>query len=396
MTSFRIIPSRALPIGIDLSSTGAKLLQLRRTGGKVAVLDALRVELPVTTEIVDPSKRLTDIIDAIRRRFPLANFRGRRCVIGVGRDVLRIRSIRQPRMPEDEADRAIRLEAPDRLGFSPSDQVEIGWIRAGEVRQSDQLRDEVIAVGAETELLESLVDSCIAIGLRPITIEPSFMSSARCFDRAGRREDDEAISRVLLDIGFGSTDLLVLRGSSIVFYKALKVGGRRMNTLVAERLGVSEADAADLRQRRIQPVSRRAQRSHDDRSEQAIFEAIRPVADELTREVSMCLRYYAVSFTGPRPSFVLMIGGDAGEPRLAEHVARGIGLPTRVGCPLEGVALAGSLLGMEDSALSGWAAAVGLSLCGANQSIERAIQPDCAATTTEANGATSEDGRRAA
>lgn len=363
MKTPRLRQSTMLPIGLDLSMTRAMLLQLRRRAAGFAVIDALRAEVSDEPAEHDDLKASLELVfNALRARRSIASFKGRRCVVGLGDDLLRIRSIRQPRMPKDEAERAIVLEAPDRLGFSPEDAVEIGWISAGEVRQSDQLRDEVIVIGVESETLEWLTEQVLELGMRPIAIEPSFVANARCFERVGRRSADESISRVLIDIGSDSTDLIVLRGPSIVFYKSLRVGSRRLNQLVAERLGVEEREAEDLRKQRILSGRRDNDGTRDERTEQAIFEAIRPLLDELAREVSMCLRYYAVSFSGPRPSFVLATGIDACEPRLVDHLQRCVGVPMQIGRPLDGVELGGSLSAAGQAPLAEWSAAVGLSL----------------------------------
>lgn len=377
MRALQVLTTSTLPIGLDLSTTGAKLVQLRKTRAGLSLIDAMRIDAPLNNT-GDVQARVSHVLDAVRRRWSTTGFKGRRCVVGIGQELLRIRSIRQPRMPRDEADNAVALEAPDRLGFDPETPTEIGWIRAGEVRQSDQLRDEVIVLGAETSSMEWLIDALVGIGVRPIAIEPSFVGSARCFERAGRRAADDSICRLLLDIGYGSTDLIILRGSTIAFYKKLNVGGMRMNQLVAERLGLEFSAAADLRKQRIQPGRRRIDGLRDERTEHAIFEAIRPVIDELAREVGMCLRYYAVSFTGARPSFAIVVGGEAAEPNLVQHLERGIGLPTRIGHTFENLQLGGSLAGLDESPLADWAAPVGLSLRAADVGIERNLFSDLA------------------
>lgn len=372
MKTPRLFRSSTLPIGIDLSATGAKLLQLRQTRHGYAVVSAARIEASPNADASTPQERMAPVLEAIAKRWQGTGMHGRRCVVGVGRSLVRTRSIRQPRMPLEEAERAVQYEAPDRLGFEPDDPSEIAWIRAGEVRQSDQLRDEVIVIGAATATLEWVIDSLADAGLRPIATEPSFVSSARCFERAGRRESDDDISRVLIDVGMGSTDLTLLRGSSITFYKTLDVGGARMNSLVAERLGLDADGAADLRTQRMQPSRRTMDLPRDERTERAVFEAIRPAIDELAREVAMCLRYYAVSFTGARPSYALVMGGEAAESGLVEQLQRGVGLPCRLARPFDGVSIGDAFAGAADAARAQWAAAVGLSLRGSGRAIDRA------------------------
>ncbi|RMH24213.1 MAG: hypothetical protein D6693_10210 [Planctomycetota bacterium] len=385
-----LIRRSTLPIGLDLGASGAKLVQLRRTGRGLAVVEAARIEAPAGPPGASPRDALAPMVDALARGWRGLGFRGRECVVGVGQRVVRIRSIRQPKMPLEEAERAVRIEAPDRLGFGPEEPAEIGWIRAGEVRQSDHLRDELIVFGGGSETLRWLIDGLTDAGLRPVATEPTFISVARCFERAGRRAEDDSIARVLVDIGHGASDLILMRGRSILFFKTLNVGGSDLTRAVAQRLGLDETSAAELRAQRVSASRRRREILRDERSERAIFEAVRPVIDTMAREIGMCMRYFAVSFTGLRPGYVLLTGGDAAEPGLAEHLERGLNLPCRVGRTLEGVRLAGSLTGREDAPLAEWSAAVGLSLRGSGMCVDRAfIEPAGGA------GARAEDDRPA-
>ncbi len=366
--------SSTLPIGVDMSSTGVMLAQLGGAHEAFQLIDTQRIEsenpLNQDETLHERIRRLTN---AMRDELTLGKFKGRRCVVGLGEDLLRVQSIRQPRMPNDEAARAIQLEAPDRLGFAADEAVEIGWIPAGEVRQSDQLRDEVIVVGAETQAIEELIDSLMEMGLKPVVIEPSFVASARCFERAGRRAADESIVRVLLNVGQAVTELIVLRGSAIVFYKSLQIGGRQLNHAVAECLGITEAEAHELRKSRMAAGHREQKGAIDDRTDRALFNSIRPILDALAREVAMCLRYFAVSFTGSRPAYALAVGEEAAEPQLVEHLGQSIGIPLRLGCPLEGVKLGGELKRAGDIPLAEWSSAVGLSLRLSDRAIHRAF-----------------------
>jgi type IV pilus assembly protein PilM len=364
--------SSTLPIGVDMSSTGVMLAQLGGAHEEFRLVDTQRIE---SEKQLNPNEtlheRIRRLTGAMRDELTLGKFKGRRCVVGLGEDLLRVQSIRQPRMPKDEAARAIQLEAPDRLGFAADEVVEIGWIPAGEVRQSDQLRDEVIVVGAETQAIEELIDSLLEMGLKPVAIEPSFVASARCFERAGRRAEDESIVRVLLNVGQAVTELIVLRGSAIVFYKSLQIGGRQLNHAVAECLGITEAEAHELRKSRMAAGHREQEGAIDDRTDRALFNSIRPILDTLAREVAMCLRYFAVSFTGSRPAYALAIGEEAAEPQLVEHLGQSIGIPLCLGCPLEGVKLGGELKRAGDISLAEWSSAVGLSLRLSDRSIHR-------------------------
>ena len=65
----------------------------------------------------------------------------------------------------------------------------------------------------------------------------------------------------------------------------------------------------------------------------SIAESVRPVLDRLAKELSLCLRYYSVTFRGQPLSQVVLGGGEA-SPALVEWVDQRIDLECELGNPL--------------------------------------------------------------
>ncbi|MEC9372989.1 MAG: pilus assembly protein PilM [Planctomycetota bacterium] len=359
----QLLQGGSYPIGVDLSAAGVKLIQLRKAGAGFAVVAAARADFDDETAHLPFSERLEKITETLQRRVEGARFTTRKCVVGVEDALLRARSMRLPRMSRSEADRALRLEAPERLGFSESTPGEIGWLRAGEVRQGDDLRDELIVVGALQSDMERLVDAVAAAGLRPVAVEPAFLACGRCYSRTYRRESDDGAVRLIIDIGFDRSGIIVLRGSDVVFFKSYESGGDALNRIAAQQLGMEVGTVAELRRRGASDEQNNEGR--DARVDRAIFEAIRPLLGEIVDEAARCLRYYSVTFRGERPDYVLLTGAEAHEPGLSTLARDALNVPVRVGKPLEGIDLAtakGTLERRGEQA--DWSAAVGLSLRG--------------------------------
>lgn len=350
-----------LPIGVDLGASGAKLLQLRHGRGGFSVVHAARVSLPGVDEGADDPARLDALAKAVGSRVSAGGFRGRRCVVSVDDALVRTRSVRNPPMPDAEVTRAVRFDAPARLGFSTGEGCEIGWLRAGELRQGEDSREELIYVGAPRAPLERLVFALSEAGLRPMAIEPSFVACARCFGRKLRRASDASVARVVVDIGLRSTGVILTRGCGIAFYKPLEFGGEAMTRAAAERLGLEPDTVADLRRQRMLREAG-ADIPVNPKVDRALFDAVRPLMGELAHEVKLCLRYYSVTFKGSRPEACLVVGGDAQEPRLASFIGEALHVETSVGRPLEGMVVPGGC--GVDQRLQGaaWSSAAGLSL----------------------------------
>lgn len=351
------------PIGIDIGATGVKMLQLRKRRSGFALTAAAQIELPIPLEELQSEEYSTRLATAIARRAETGGFSGKRCVVSIDDRMLRVRSVRHPMMPEAEMDRAVQLDAASRLGFAEGEVGQFAWLPAGEVRQGDEAKEEIVVVGAARERLERLIFALVRAGLRPEAVEAGFVACARCYGRTLRRAVDQNITRVIVDIGEKKTGVLVTRGQTVAFYKPLEMGGEAMTKAAADRLGLAVDAVRDLRRQRA-AASARGQEVADARVDRALFEAVRPLMDELAREVSMCLRYYGVTFRGSRPEACLLVGGEAEEPQLVKLLGDELHIPTSVGRPLAGVEISSdSAFGSAiDIARPEWSIATGLCL----------------------------------
>lgn len=351
----------SLPIGVDLGAGGVKLAQLRSRAGGLEVQALARIDLPALGRRPDDPDRLDALIDMIARKVQSGGFSGRRLAISLDDRMIRTRSVRQPRMPLTELDAAAKIDAPGRLGFGDPDSCEIGWLLAGEVRQGDDVRDEVIYVGAERQPIERLVYGLAGLGLRPMSIEPGFTACTRCFTRTLRRAADQSVVQLIVDIGLETTGVILTRGSSVAFYKQLEIGGAAFTRAASERLGLEPATVDDLRRRRMVPDTAGSS-GVDPKVDRALYDAVRPLMGDLAHEVSLCLRYYSVTFRGAKPERCILGGGEAAEPRLAECLQDSLHVSTGVGRPLDDMNPGARASTRVRGSGAEWAISVGLSL----------------------------------
>jgi type IV pilus assembly protein PilM len=103
-----------------------------------------------------------------------------------------------------------------------------------------------------------------------------------------------------------------------------------------------------------------------------IIDAATSVAEDLAREISLCLRYYTVTFRGARVERAIFAGGGAYEDVLIDVLRRQLVVEIEVAEPLRGFDLSSKRASLNFRAdrrgmLCEWAVAVGLSLKGWNR-----------------------------
>lgn len=360
---WKILNKAALPIGVDIGHSGVKLMQLDDAGGTLRALAAARKSYgrPLPDE---PVQRKLEIERTLRSALEMAAFKGDACVIAPSPSDLMLRAVRLPTMTDDERNKAVRWEASERFGV-PMDAIEVEWIRAGEVSQGHDTRDEVILIAARSAVLGSYLDAAMGAGLRPLAVDAPFLAAARNLTRPLRRQEDKSVVRMIIDVGLSLTTVCITRGRELAFVKAVEIAGKEFNKAVSERLSLDD-DAA--RQLRIERMSQDTESGSADRVSRAAFEATRPLMHELAQEAALCLRYYSVTFRGARPDFVSIIGGEAREPNLAAVLTEHLKVDARVTGPLEGIDVTGAEMRLDrrHAALTEWGVAAGLSMRSAS------------------------------
>jgi type IV pilus assembly protein PilM len=360
------------PIGLDLGTHSVRLLQLKRSGAGFAVGAAASRVIPADVPEQGP-ERAARLGELIKQMVAEGSFTGRRVVSCLPATAVTYKNLRLPRMPADELRAAVEWEAADRLKL-PADKVQVQFFDAGEVRQGEELREEIILLAAEHERIREHVDMLARAELQPAAIDAVPGALARCLDN-DEPTDADGPAKVVLDVGYASSKVLVVKSGRVIFFKLIDVGGKKLDQTVAQHLSLPLADAADLR-RQLQRTSGESSggateggdkpqlfgSTRRETLERAVFESLRATAGELAKEVGLCLRYYSVTFRGRRPEMMALTGGEAYEPHLARILAEGADIAVEAMRPLDGIDVSKAPeLAAAGTSLSEWAVAVGLS-----------------------------------
>jgi type IV pilus assembly protein PilM len=316
---------RCGPIGVDIGSRSVKLLQF--DAARSQVRDAVRWELPLESA-ANLDRHDERIVDAIRHAREGRDFRGNDAVLCVSADHLFVQNIRVPLATGNDLTKIVRFEAAGRLPFG-SEEAEIRYIETDDVQQSDAVRREVILLACHRPMLERLFSTVRRAGLRPVAIDIEPTAMLRCYGHQYRRDEDRLRCMMFVHVGASNTLAVIARGTQAMFVKYLDIGSRQFDEAVSRRLKMAQGDAAAVRRRDgDNPLQDR-----DPEIARGIDEALRPSLDKLSHELSMCLRYYSVTFRGQPLSKIVLGGGEATE-WLAQCLGTRLDLPCEVGNPL--------------------------------------------------------------
>ena len=354
-----LLENRCHNIGLDIGAKSIKMLQMEHSQDTIRVRAADRAT--IKTGLNDEERR-EFIVDTIKGMIDKGGFRGRNVITSISNDAIRIKSLRVDDAKGSVLNQMIHDEVAGQLGLDPEND-EIRYIVAGKVHHSGALKDEVIFLGIDRETIKKHIDVLLEAGLMPVGIDPVACALMRSFTRSLRRQSDQMLVNFYIDIGSKYTTVLIGNNQQISFIKHIPIGGDNLNEEVAKKLNVSDEDAYMLRLK----LRHKSDGAIKASTSQAIIDAMTRVIDSLVQEVSLCFRYYAVTFRGVRPGHVLLTGGEAYETYLNFALRKQLNLEIELAQPLRGIdAVKANKIFDEESNLCEWAVATGLSLKGYN------------------------------
>jgi len=357
-----------LPIAVDVGFGTVKMMQLQVVNDRLRVRAAWKMDFPLTLRREEERQEFA--VDVIQGALKGQRFKGRLAVTAVPNHMIQFKSFRIPKMPPEEIASAVLFEAEERFAFE-SEAAEYRYLDSGHIRQGQETRHEIIAMGCAGEALRNHMELFKKTGLVCTATDVAPCAVVRCLEDDAPKGEAEGQARMYADIGTHATRIITTLDGRIVFIKSIAIGGQALDELTAKGLNLSLAEATQLRREILMstPELESDIATHTGREVlEAANAAIRPGVEQLGKEISLCLRYYAVTFRGVRPSHLICVGGQSYDRQLLQSISEISGVQAVQGAPLKRIE-DGKIFteAQRRSGLLEWATAAGLSLLGRDE-----------------------------
>jgi len=367
MMSFKLKNKCYRPIGLDIGHDSVKMIQFMIHEDYVSIAAASKVA--IDKDLCDDSSKYQQfVVSSIDKMLGSGNFKGKNVVSCLSGDEVKMTSLRLDETEKLQADTILKKEMADRFEFN-LDEDQISYLDAGCVKHGDEVKNEYLMFAAYNEVIKKHINMLESCSLRPVSIDIAPCALFRSFGRSLRRTEDFERTYVFVDVGSKFTTVVFGRRGQINFVKQIPVGSERLNQQIVSKLNVSLAEAEILRGR-LQKEKRLGDDSQiENRLEastrQVLIDAISSVAEQLATEVSLCFKYYTVTFRGKRIENVIVTGGGAYESILIASFKRHLAVDIEIARPLKGFEMLNGVLSDEGTkSCSEWAVAVGLGMKG--------------------------------
>ncbi len=230
-------PSKGL-IGVDISSTSVKLLELSVKNDRYWVESYALVPLPegsvVEKNILNPEA----VGDALERAFNLANTPTTAAALAIPTSMVISKTIEMDAdMTDDEREVQIRMDAEQYIPF-PLDEVSLDFEVLPD-RLANPNRVNVLLVATRLENVESRCEAIELAGLTPKVADVESFAIENAFKVFADTLPMGVNTIGVLDIGHTMTTLSVLKDNKIIYTREQVFGGKQLTQEIQNRYGLS-------------------------------------------------------------------------------------------------------------------------------------------------------------
>ncbi len=316
-------------LGIDISTTTLKLVELgRRRDGGYALLHCAIEPLEKGWIVEGNIEKFDEVAEAMRRLVRKAGTKTRDVALALPGSAVITRKVHLPAgLPEDVLQIQVEAEAAQLIPF-PLSEVALDFCVIGPSANA-QGYDEVLVAAARKEKVADRQGVAEAAGLHPVImdVEPyaSRLAARRAIERLPNGGKNLLVA--LFEIGSQSTALQVIRNDEMIYERDQPVGGAALTQLIARQYGLSIEEAEQKKKLGSGLPADYPQL------------VLQPFLNMLGQELGRALQFFFTSTPYNRVDYVLLSGGSARLPGIAEAVVAQTGFVARVLDPFEGMAL---------------------------------------------------------
>ncbi len=307
-------------LGVDISSSSVKLIELSRSGARFKVESYGVVPLPPNTVVEKNIQDVAALAEALKRLLAKTKTRVRDAAVAVAGSAVITKIID---MPADLSDlgleNQIMTEADQYVPY-PLDEVALDYEVLGpSATNPDQI--EILLAACRHENVDTRVSALDAAGLRPRVVDVEVFAIERAFRLIGEQFEEIGDHIVAIaDIGATVLTLSVLVDGKTLYTREQLFGGRQVTEEIQRRYGLSMEEAGQAKKQGGLP-------------EDYETEILAPFKEALLQQIQRSLQFF---FSSSQYSYVdqlVLAGGVAAMPGLRREVEEKLGVPTMVANP---------------------------------------------------------------
>jgi len=323
---------KSVPIlGVDISATAIKLLELSRSGSKYRVESYAVEALPPNSVSDKTINDIEQVGEAVARAVKKSGTRTKQAAVCVAGSSVITKVISMPSgLSDDEMENQIQVEADQYIPF-PLEEVAMDFEVLGESQEGND-RVDVLLAASRSEIVDNVVASIELGGLTAKVVDIEAFAIENTIDLmsndfpAGTSKDAIAVA----DVGSAVTTFSVMENMKIIYSREETFGGAQLTEDIQRRYGLSYEEAGLAKRQGGLP----------DNYEPEVLE---PFKENMASQIGRALQFFYASSQISDVDVLILAGGCSSIPGIAELVESKLGVKTMIANPFANMAVASKI-----------------------------------------------------
>ncbi|MBU0573910.1 MAG: type IV pilus assembly protein PilM [Candidatus Margulisiibacteriota bacterium] len=320
-------------LGLDLRVRSVKVIEITREPKEFVVSAWGMEEVPMELMEKHPEKEIAQgrlLAHILKSK----SIKTRNAVAVMGGQDVYITQISTPKLSKAETLEAIKWRLQEELPF-PAEHAVIDYVAAGKAFKNKENEEEIplIVVAANRPVIDGLVSIAKSAGVRLVSIVPIPMCLKHVFSQ--QFVGEEMICPVYL--GRLTTNISFFKGPSLIFSREVPLGGEDItkamtSVLVSEegRLELKYDEAEKIKLEYGVPVDLENYPKLKEIPTAHLQAVVRPALEKISGEIMRTIEYYRNQMGDTPITKIILTGGSAQTPHLAEFLGETLGIPIDV------------------------------------------------------------------
>jgi len=315
--------AKKIVVGLDITTSSIKLIELTASGSGYRV-ESYAAEATPANAINEKAIVDADAVgEAIRRAVKRSGTKIKDVAFAISGDAVITKVIQMPsNLGYRDLEGPVELQADQYIPF-PMEEVSFDFEVVGETDRDPDMQD-ILLVATRTENVDQRQVAVESAGLeaRVVDVEAFAVENACQLLAHQMIDNGEGKFIAIVDFGASSTTFSVLKDLKVIYTRDFAFGGQQLTEEIMRTYGLSVEDAGRAKKEGGLPSNYQP-------------EVLDAFIDDMSQQVSRSLQFFLASGSDrEQPDQILVCGGCANIPGVADVIGSRVGIPTEIGDPL--------------------------------------------------------------
>jgi type IV pilus assembly protein PilM len=303
-------------IGIDISSSSVKVLELSKSGEHYRVERYAVEPLPQNAMVEHKITEVEPVAEAVERAIKRSGTRVKHVAVAVPAAHVITKTIKMAaNLNEQERQTQIEMEADHYIPY-PLDEVNLDFSVLGPSEGNPEEVD-VLMAACRKEIVDDYLAVVQSPGLVPMVVDIETYAMENAYSLLASHMPGGGMEKTVavLDVGATTTNINVIHNNHSVYTRDHVFGGRQLTEEIQRRYGLSYEEAGLAKKQGGLPDNYQT-------------DVLRPFMEAMCQEIMRALQFFYSSSPFNSVDQILLAGGCAQIAGVDELVAARIGVPT--------------------------------------------------------------------